>query len=404
MSGIHELGDVFIAGIGWVDPDSVKCVKCGDRGMIVTAFEDRGNAETGPLPPVASDGYFCDCEEGVKAAIADADWTVGLVMSNLSSDRTQAIEFLMNEGFISTLADGSLWAGWTESSDEDFKANVERFVRTKVSGDDLEKRHAADDQRVHRVWWGVQSNCAMAYDDALEQTGDESAGYIDGRYDQHRLKFVLDRIGELARAQWPNATDWDIVDTGFEGNWARFSPRVEFENGESLDWGMDTLQGFEEKAIQEAWERWTEDTDATSIKLHVKPDFHGRDHWDLMVIGSHLDDMRKHVAEYIAKGFHTVRLTDDARPDWEEFEHEPERPLMSYTHGSPHAITRAINNLLKPGYGTTEGKYPVEYSQYDLHTVLAALCEFGQGGDTELRENASSLYSGILQTLGVETI
>lgn len=405
MSGIHNFGDVFIVGLGWIDPESVKCVKCGDRGYLVTAWDDSGDAESGPKEPTPSDGYFCDCEVGVKLAVEDADESVGHIMSQLSGDRTSDIELLLNEGVITTLADSSLWTGWTDSAEEEFKASVERFIRTKVSGNQLEARHRANDLRVHRVWWCFGTEIAMTYSD--DQESGEVEGYRDGRYDDHRIGCIQDRIYELAKAQWPNATDWDITNGGFENNYARFSARVEFEDGESLDGGMDALQGFEEQAVSEAWERWPEDTDDTDLRVYVKPGEYGFDAWSLMLVTSHLDDARKNAERYIANGYTATRVTDGARSGWEEVTHEPERTMMSFTHGDPQAITRAVANATRiPNPSPINaGKYPMTMNPVDLQTVLYALQFFGESGHhPEMCENASSLYSGILQTLGVEVI
>lgn len=61
---------VWIVGKGWVDRASVTCVKCGDEGRIVTAWEDDGDAESGPHL-VATGWDHCDCLNGWKAKAGD---------------------------------------------------------------------------------------------------------------------------------------------------------------------------------------------------------------------------------------------------------------------------------------------------------------------------------------------
>lgn len=63
--------EIWIAGLGWIRKDSVKCAKCGDQGRIVTGWEDQGDSESGPMGPVPTTFDYCDCLEGWKAKAED---------------------------------------------------------------------------------------------------------------------------------------------------------------------------------------------------------------------------------------------------------------------------------------------------------------------------------------------
>lgn len=63
---------VFIVGKGSVDVTTIGCTLCGDEGIIVTGWEDGGDAENGPGEPSVASFVYCACARGV-AAKADDD-------------------------------------------------------------------------------------------------------------------------------------------------------------------------------------------------------------------------------------------------------------------------------------------------------------------------------------------
>ena len=70
--------------------------------------------------------------------------------------------------------------------------------------------------------------------------------------------------------------------------------------------------------------------------------------------------------------------------------------MVTFTFGDPQALKYAL--AIPPH------KYPMELNPHDLETVLTALLALSERDETDIGENAGLLYSGILETLGIEVI
>lgn len=83
--------------------------------------------------------------------------------------------------------------------------------------------------------------------------------------------------------------------------------------------------------------------------------------------------------------------------------------MSTFTFGDERAVREAIAHLKNSRVDSVSAqKYPMELNPEDLETVLRSLAALGKDRnlltEPELGDRAASLYSSILETLGVEVV
>lgn len=92
---------------------------------------------------------------------------------------------------------------------------------------------------ITRVWLCLDRDALRASED------DDEAADPDH---EDRLQCALARLGELARDEFPNATDWEIAECN------DFSPRIEDREGNGVDDEGETITDLCDRAEALAWE------------------------------------------------------------------------------------------------------------------------------------------------------
>lgn len=230
---------VFITGRGWVNVADVTCQTCGDDGRIVTGWADDGDAENGP-DPYATDFDYCDCEAGTKAKDDDEAMSEGYIRIRMAQDGKS------REQVLADIAE--------EDAYNDRMEQRHRFMEIcgLTEGDIVDDTGSAttpigytpaptfdDDALAAKVWLCVDRESLYATD-----ANDYD---IDDPDHQDRLQYALDRLGELAEAMFPNATDWWIQECN------NYSPRIEDAHGNSHEHAFDIMIDLDDKATSAAW-------------------------------------------------------------------------------------------------------------------------------------------------------